>query len=500
MTLFKSYLQELKKQAEGPEKIAYYSTPYPTSPEESLFSGTEHLKTVAPVVAGGVGGAALGVLPGLITHNPSLMHTGGLVGGAAGSMLGGLVSRNTRADIMRKKIQEAEALRQAGRNQAMGKTAGLFHNEESDKLQKAMNHASQRLGIPAHKLESKDIVQSYNQLYKSAEAMDTNEQPAVTQQRPVHGEAPMTTQYQGERLTTSTGENGQLQTNEHDWTDIDDRRNKTASLTRIGDPLGRAMAKIAAQAVDPGWWESQKAYSRAMRDSDEGLGKYLAKNELVGSRLKKGLGGSLVGLGIGGLSGAGLGAIAGGAPGAALGGAIGGGLGAFTGNVLGMTNADSEYLRAKGINPRWGGLGGATFSPEAARRYVKTASLEDFGDAAGRAVAALYIRGAGGLEKEAKTHPLATGALLGSAAGAGIGALTTREQNKTRAALIGAGVGGATGLLAGGLSKGVRNSVQGFENILKRKTQLAAIEGQAAGYRQGVDDAAKVIQKHVGTK
>ena len=114
-------------------------------------------------------------------------------------------------------------------------------------------------------------------------------------------------------------------------------------------------------AEEPTWWEKQKGVNRAMRASDKGFGKILASDELVGSRMKKGLGGAAAG-GLGG-------AAAGGRKGALIGALLGGGLGASVGQTVGHYKADKKYLGKRGITPKYLGFS-ADFSPEAKKKYI----------------------------------------------------------------------------------------------------------------------------------
>ena len=114
-------------------------------------------------------------------------------------------------------------------------------------------------------------------------------------------------------------------------------------------------------AEEPTWWEKQKGVNRAMRASDKGFGKILASDELVGSRMKKGLGGAAAG-GLGG-------AAAGGRKGALIRALLGGGLGASVGQTVGHYKADKKYLGKRGITPKYLGFS-ADFSPEAKKKYI----------------------------------------------------------------------------------------------------------------------------------
>jgi hypothetical protein len=127
-------------------------------------------------------------------------------------------------------------------------------------------------------------------------------------------------------------------------------------MTRA-DVIMEKIATIDKVAKDerpePGYWASNRATGRAMAQSDKGFGKYVAHDELIGKRYKKGLIGALSGLGIGTPIGAaigaglanrgyrGQGAMIGAAGGAILGSSIGQGVGTY--------KADKEFLGARGI-------------------------------------------------------------------------------------------------------------------------------------------------------
>jgi len=84
-------------------------------------------------------------------------------------------------------------------------------------------------------------------LTKQAQALETEGVPPVNQEKPAHGAIPIAPEYMGERFSTPVaGDAGSLPTNEGDWTGDDERRNKLASLVQVGDPLGRALAKVAS--------------------------------------------------------------------------------------------------------------------------------------------------------------------------------------------------------------------------------------------------------------
>lgn len=165
------------------------------------------------------------------------------------------------------------------------------------------------------------------------------------------------------------------------------------------DAVGRLFARIKVAAdpnysVEPeSWMRGQKGIARAMRAGDKGLSKYLAHDELIGARQRRGLSGALKG----GAGGVGAGALAGLiaslaskgkiSPGAGAlgGGALGGSLGMAGGQIRGMHGADKEFLAKRGIKPTKWGLGRGRFTEEAAAKYLKEKNSmgEDEGGDAG---------------------------------------------------------------------------------------------------------------------
>lgn len=131
----------------------------------------------------------------------------------------------------------------------------------------------------------------------------------------------------------------------------------------------KGFEKQAAKNDDPSWWEKQKGVYRAMQASDKGVGQFLANSELVGDRMKRGLGHGLVGA----AGGAGLGALAGaghsGSRGALVGAGLGGLAGLLGGDVHGQYTADKKYLDRRGIKQKYLGLS-SDFSPEAKKKYI----------------------------------------------------------------------------------------------------------------------------------
>jgi len=143
------------------------------------------------------------------------------------------------------------------------------------------------------------------------------------------------------------------------------------------------LEKSAEGDVDPGWSDAQGGMMRAVRRGDSGINQWIAKPELVGERVTKATGYGLAGAGLGALGGAAAGALARkglglpAGPAAVLGGSLGAALAGSTGHGIGILKADKEYLGKKGIKPKLLGLGGATFSPEAAKKYLpKQASVQ----------------------------------------------------------------------------------------------------------------------------
>jgi len=123
------------------------------------------------------------------------------------------------------------------------------------------------------------------------------------------------------------------------------------------------------QAEDPSWWDKQKGVDRAMRAGDKGLDKVLVSDELVGGRMKKGLGHGLVGAGGGALAGGAGGALAAGPRGALAGAAGGALLGTILGRAHGQYSADKDYLGKRGIKPKYLGMS-ADFDDKAKKKYI----------------------------------------------------------------------------------------------------------------------------------
>ena len=98
-----------------------------------------------------------------------------------------------------------------------------------------------------------------------------------------------------------------LELGEQVCTNCGDTMTKLGSVYKCGCGMMKKAKKKIAEAgqVDPGWWESQKGMSRAMRRSDEGVGQVIADPELTGQRFQKGLLGGAAGGGLG----AGVGAL-----------------------------------------------------------------------------------------------------------------------------------------------------------------------------------------------
>jgi len=130
--------------------------------------------------------------------------------------------------------------------------------------------------------------------------------------------------------------------------------------------------KVAA-SDEPSWWDKQKAINRALRGTDKGLGKILAKDEVIGGRLHSGLKGLLQGGAVGAPAGAGLGALVGKSGGrgkaALLGALLGASLGGLSGQVHGQYKHDKDYLKKRGINLKYLGLS-SDLTPKAKKKYI----------------------------------------------------------------------------------------------------------------------------------
>jgi len=205
--------------------------------------------------------------------------------------------------------------------------------------------------------------------------------PPVNQEKPAHGAIPIAPEYMGERFSTPVaGDAGSLPTNEGDWTGDDERRNKLASLVQVGDPLGRALAKLAFSVTEEGHkYDAERAKLDAAHSSNimELAQRYGGMGSAKGTgSLRKALRGFDA---------------------------------AYT------TDPRHDEYRAKkhkeGKNA-WNPLGGAN-TPSSREvggtkwRYGKFKKAEadpllQYGDAAGRAVAALYTRD---MYKEGKLNP-----------------------------------------------------------------------------------------------
>jgi hypothetical protein len=123
--------------------------------------------------------------------------------------------------------------------------------------------------------------------------------------------------------------------------------------------------------VQPGQIEGLAGVNRAMRSSDSGVGRLLAKPEVIDSRLRKAVPYAVVG------------ALTGAAAGAAVHSVAKSGLGplkaalyaalpsAILGSSIGVHKADVEYLKKKGIELTGPfGLGAPRFTPGAAKKYL----------------------------------------------------------------------------------------------------------------------------------
>lgn len=143
-----------------------------------------------------------------------------------------------------------------------------------------------------------------------------------------------------------------------------------------------ALTKTAApegDEVDPGWVAAQKGMSRASRSGKSIREQWHIDDDIIGSSARAGTTGGLKGLALGGAGGAGLGTLAAlaargsGVPvsaGALLGAGIGSAIGGSVGEFMGHSRAFDDKMRERGVYPRWGGVLGARFSPEAAEKYL----------------------------------------------------------------------------------------------------------------------------------
>jgi len=290
-----------------------------------------------------------------------------------------------------------------------------------------------------------------------------------------------------------------------------------------GYALGGGSSKQAAdEGVRPGWGAAQGGMRRAMQRGGSGISQFIADPELIGERQTLATGHGLAGGGIGAGVGAGAGLLAslvtGGKirPGAGAGiGAAGGGiLGLMGGQMHGQIAADKKFLGKRGITPHWGGLTGATFSPEAAKKYLpgadhtKTSSVErllEIGDAAGRVMAKVAVE----VDPSEVTESIeearnredvsgrsrkwgAGGALLGGLGGGALGGAAGHFLgNNPWARGIGAGVGA----LSGGFGGAMLGSRQGAEEAEadrlvsmlrgRRAFGVGANEGYQAGMQAG---------------
>jgi hypothetical protein len=136
------------------------------------------------------------------------------------------------------------------------------------------------------------------------------------------------------------------------------RAREILAASGIDDDLEK-QAKKNDEDISPGFIATQHGIHKAMRSGNKGLGQFVADSELVGSRLKKGVGHGL----LGGLGGAAVGHLVGGSGGAGalLGGALGYGHGLYS--------ADKEYLGKRGIKMKHLGLS-ADFDRKAAKKYL----------------------------------------------------------------------------------------------------------------------------------
>jgi len=275
---------------------------------------------------------------------------------------------------------------------------------------------------------------------------------------------------------------------------------KTASVAQ----LAVLLQKEAAETEQPGYLDRQRAVQAAMRNSDKGVGQFLASDELVGKRYKKALVPGLAGAGVGALGGLAFGSDPHLSPliGALMGGTIG--------QAVGMTRGDKEYLAARGIKQKYFGLD-HELSPEAIERYhhmkgEKKASVADL---------AVYF------QKEASPTPGTGPGMLSSANMTGardaakggidsaVGYLHTPEGWRNAKMLGGAGAVAAGTLYArkklkdmreGGRNRAMQELSKGASvsdlavYLQKQATGVAAAagaEGLSSANLHGVGDAAK---------
>lgn len=276
----------------------------------------------------------------------------------------------------------------------------------------------------------------------------------------------------------------------------------------------------AEEGVSPGFLASQRGMSRAMR-AGGGVKSIFADPKLIKDRLRTGLTHGGIGAGIGaGVGGAGgllaslitKGRIR---PGMGAGYGAGGGalLGGLIGDVHGTSTADKRYLAEKGITPRWGGLK-ATFSPEAAKKYLgKTASVDtllEVGEAAGRILAKTAeptdinpeeVAEAIEAAKEREDVPgrsrmwgiggSALGGLGGGALGYGAGRLLGGARTSPLAlglGALGAGAGGFLGHRIGSQEGAEEATADRLVSFLRgrRAYMTGANQGMQQGYLQGL--------------
>ncbi len=120
-----------------------------------------------------------------------------------------------------------------------------------------------------------------------------------------------------------------------------------------------AVEKIAADGL--GFADTQRAYMRAMTSGDPSKSKLIVSKDNIKRRLKAQGKGFLMS----GAAGAGLGALLGGRAGALIGGLLAGGTGAQVGQYI----SDKNYMKSKGIEPRWHMMTTKSITPEARAKY-----------------------------------------------------------------------------------------------------------------------------------
>lgn len=293
-----------------------------------------------------------------------------------------------------------------------------------------------------------------------------------------------------------------------------------AGGTVAGLGAGYAMGKSAEakdeadKSIRPGWLAAQRGMERATQRGSKGLHQYLTNPELVQDMEVKstlhGLAGAGIGAGVGGLSGLLAGLVSKGKirpADAALLGAAGLGLGGLgVGSAHGAISAQNEFLNARGIKPRLAGLAGASFSPEAAEKYLAKGDYEDesektsaarlleVGDAAGRIMAKVANEQLSPTQANFAGQPMMTPEELEEAIQGAQGRedVQSRANRWGQAGAAAGGVGGA-GLLGGvgyGVSRALgKNRLLGAGIGALGGAALGGTLGQRIGRAEGAEEA-----------